>query len=321
MASTETTEQLLNQWKNRADILNLLLLIGGNVVQTAITQMVGYCACRYGHQEASGSSILSFLPPCIPITPVAFFFGWVALTGNLLLSSIGDKKLLPAPERSALLINCANSFQRDNKSWVLERLLRDHELAAPTDDETTSIRIDVFELGPLCKVKMDWVWWLGLITIVAQIAISVVPWTLYRDWGVMLIVLSGNLLVSMTCALPQWRDEKWSVRNFKKDNVFSLTRGNGHKHVMVFIGSPGSPDLDVSLGMIQNLHSAGAARNPSTAGLQINAFKRKETKIGKYSAFEDDTDNTVDLDAALASVAPLKKWMKDDTCDPENMPN
>jgi hypothetical protein len=361
----DTTEELLNQWKNPADILSLLLLIGGNIVQMAITQLVGYCTCRNGHQSPSKLGPRRFLPLCVPLTPVAFSFGWVALSVNLLLSSVGDKKLLPAPERSAMVINCANAYQRDNKSWVLERLLRDHELAVPINNKTDSLRIDIFELGPLRKVRTDFVWWLGWLTIAMQIGIAIVPWVLYGDWGVMMVVLSGNLLVSLTCAPPQWRDEKWSVRGLKKDNVTCLTRGNGHKHVMVFIGSPECPDLEVyatssstprwetspviaaisvlwlclllsvialknnswflvgtgALGMIQNVHAAGAARDPATAGLQMTKFNRKESIVGKYLPFEDDADDNVDLAAALASVAPLQKWMKDDKCDSNKTPS
>ena len=60
----------------------------------------------------------------------------------------------------------------------------------------------------------------------------------------MLIVLSGTLLAAATCYLPQWTKEKWAGRLLSKDNVLCLTRGNGHKYIMVLIGSKGSPDLE-----------------------------------------------------------------------------
>ncbi|KAF1845530.1 uncharacterized protein K460DRAFT_376942 [Cucurbitaria berberidis CBS 394.84] len=361
---SSTSQALLNQWRNPADILSLLLLIGGNIVQMAIAQLVGYCTCRDGYRAAPKSPGRRTSLICIPLTPVAFSFGWVALGVSLLFSSVGDKKLLPAPERSSIVINCANAFQRENKSWVLERLLRDHELSTSIDRTTDSIRIDIFELGPLQKVKTDFVWWLGWLVIVAQIAVAIVPWVLYGDWGVMMVVLSGNLLASVTCALPQWKDEKWPVRGLKKDNVICLTRGNGHMHVMVFIGSPGSPDLEAfatssseprlettpilviisalwvclllsvialknhswymvgtgAMGMAQNVYSAGVARDPATAGLQLTEFQRKKYIVGKYLPFTDDADAEVDLNEALAGVAPLENWMKDDKCNPDKIP-
>jgi hypothetical protein len=101
----------------------------------------------------------------IPLTPVAFSFGWVALSVNFLLSSVEDEKLLPVPERSALDMNCANAYQRDNDSWVLQRLLRDHELAARINNKTDSLRIDISELGPRRKDRTGIVRWLVWLTI------------------------------------------------------------------------------------------------------------------------------------------------------------
>lgn len=60
----------------------------------------------------------------------------------------------------------------------------------------------------------------------------------------MLIILSENLLAAVTCGLPQWTEEKWAGRVLEKDNVVCLTRGNGHKHIMIIIGSEGCPDLE-----------------------------------------------------------------------------
>jgi len=67
---------------------------------------------------------------------------------------------------------------------------------------------------------------------------------IYDDWGIMMVVLSGNLLAAITCALPQWAQEKWASRKLKVDKVTCLTHGNGHLHIMVFIGSKDSWDLE-----------------------------------------------------------------------------
>ena len=180
----------------------------------------------------------------VPLTPVAFSFGWVAFSFTQLLAAFGDRRLMPLPERSAIIINCANAFQRDNNSWVLERLLRDHEARNPAENAQISLRIDIFDIAPLRRPAVDRVWWLGWLTILTQIAIAIVPWVVSDDWGTMMVILSGTLLASITCSLPQWKDEKWACRTLEKDNVVCLTRGNGHKHIMVFIGRAGSPDLE-----------------------------------------------------------------------------
>ena len=62
-----TDQQLRDQWFNPGDILSLLLLIGGDIVQKAIAQLVGH------EVRLPGSSIQ------LSLTPVAFSFGWVRL--------------------------------------------------------------------------------------------------------------------------------------------------------------------------------------------------------------------------------------------------
>ena len=196
-------------------------------------------------QDATDGGKIRLQPSSsIPLTPVAFSFGWIAYGFSQLMSVVGDGRLLPAPEQSAIVVNCANAFERSNSSWMLDRLLRDHEIRAHVKEGEDSIRIDLFEVGPLQQPRPDRIWWSGWITIFAEIVIVIIPWVIDRDWGPMLIVLSGTLLAAATCYLPQWTKEKWAGRLLKKDNVLCLTRGNGHKHVMVLIGSKGSPDLE-----------------------------------------------------------------------------
>ena len=58
--------ELKNQWSNPNDILSLLLLLGPDVIQRALAQLVGR-----------------------RITPVAFSFGWAAYSITALFSAIG----------------------------------------------------------------------------------------------------------------------------------------------------------------------------------------------------------------------------------------
>ena len=57
------------QWRNPKDILSVLLILGPDIVQSAVAQLAGR-----------------------GITPVAFSFGWVAYAASALLSSVGGKK-------------------------------------------------------------------------------------------------------------------------------------------------------------------------------------------------------------------------------------
>ncbi|RDW71668.1 hypothetical protein BP5796_07702 [Coleophoma crateriformis] len=353
------SSDLRDQWINPGDILSLLLLIGGDIVQKAIAQLVGYTIRPFGKNS-----------PKIGIAPVAFSFGWVAYGFSNLISAVGERRLMPTADCPCQVVNCASGFSRTNVSWALGRLLRDHEIrhevdrTNPTDQQRSaksserlaeSLRIDIFELEEPSKPSLDMVWWLGWVTIAAQISIAVVPWALFRNWGVMMVVLCGNFLALLTCALPQWREEKWAGGDFQNsENVTCLTRGNGHLHIMVFIGHKGSPNLEVlatavsnprpetplislvlavlwtcllisvsglkehawflvgigGIGMLQNVYAAGKTRDPASANFHLKKF-RMPTIIAKRQYKKDETtDADVDLDKALADVAPLSEWEK-----------
>lgn len=350
-----TLLELQNQWANPGDVLSLLLLIGGDTVQKAIAQLVGYTFHPFGGRFGIG------------VAPVAFSFGWVAYGFSNLLSAVGERRLMPANDSPSIVVNCSNAFARSNQSWVLGRLLRDHEMrhevdaSNPSNDQLPSkaakgrgesMRIDIFELGLPASPDLDSVWWFGWVTIAIQIGIASVAWVLYRDWGVMMIVLCGNILALLTTSLPQWNQEKWAGRTLRSENVFCLTRGNGYLHVMVFICPKGSWDFEAlatatsiprwetlpisvalavlwicilisvaglkshawylvcvgGVGMLQNVHAAGAARTASTSRFHLKKFSRKPTIIGKRQKIQDDLDSDANLEEAQADISELSKW-------------
>lgn len=343
-----TADELRLQWVNPGDILSLLLLIGGDIVQKAIAQLVGYRIRIPGTEGVS-----------LSIAPVAFSFGWVAYGFSNLLSTIGDGRLMPSAEFQSILVNCSNAFARENQSWVLGRLLRDHEANFEVDPRPVeeggraeSIRIDIFNLEPASSSSLDVVWWLGWLTITTQIGIAIAPWVVYNDWGIMMVVLSGNLLSQVTCALPQWTQEKWAGRKLERDKVTCLTRGNGHTNIMVFIGSKGSWDLETlaigtfiprpetrwislilatlwicllisvsglknhawflvalgGIGMLQNIYAAGKSREPGASNFRLTRFSRAPTIIGKRTTYQDERDADVDLEGDLKRLESLSKW-------------
>lgn len=235
-----STTEFRRQWVNPEDVLSVLLIIGGDIVRKAIAQLVG-CELCLPYQKGTK----------ISIAPVAFSFGWVAYGFSNLLSAVGDQVLMPMPERSCLVVACSNGFTRNNQSWILSRLLQNHEAifkidARPLENggRGESIRIDIFSVEPATGPTFDSVWWLGWVTIVAQIGIAAVPWIISNEWEVMLIVLCGNLLAAITCALPQWTREKWASPILKAEKIMALTRGNGHQHLMVFICPKGTLDME-----------------------------------------------------------------------------
>jgi hypothetical protein len=90
----------------------VLLIIGGNVIQRALAQLSG------GY-----------------ITPVPFSFGWVAYSFNFMFA-IGDKKLMPEPDYASIVINAKSGYTRDNRSWLVGRVLRDFDYWKPKAVET-----------------------------------------------------------------------------------------------------------------------------------------------------------------------------------------
>lgn len=147
---------------------------------------------------------------------------------------------MPRPDSPSIVVNCNNGNIRDNHSWVLGRLLRDHESSHEVDKSQVSIRIDIFASKPIkANPDIDIKWVIGWIVVLLQQIIAVVPWIKDGDWSIFLVTISGTLGALVSGALPQWIDEKWPNIRLQLNNqkIVSLTRGNGHRHVMVIIGS------------------------------------------------------------------------------------
>jgi len=78
-----------------------------------------------------------------------------------------------------------------------------------------------------------------------------VPWVRWGEWGIFLITASGTAFTLATGGLRQWNAEKWAGRRLnkpssvkKKSKAVFLTRGNGHKHVMMLHSSGITWDLE-----------------------------------------------------------------------------
>lgn len=212
--------ELRSQWMNPNDILSVLLIIGGDIVQKALAQLAGH-----------------------RIVPVAFSFGWVAYAFASLMSILGDGKLMPpTTDCPSLIVNGKNGYIRTNNSWVLGRVLRDYE--ATVGDVGKAFTIAVFRSKPVYTGPAnDWLWYSGIVTMVVQCGVATIPWGLYGDWTVFMVTAAGSLLAMGQGALPQWREEKWACRR-KTHKVMSLTRGNGSPLVMVILGGGVGMDLE-----------------------------------------------------------------------------
>jgi hypothetical protein len=173
---------------------------------------------------------------------------------------------MPEADFQCLVIGAKSGHIRNNKSWVLGRLVRDIEKdtdehlkgkEAPHEEETRRNRIEKvggtppihWEALRVCVYSYrdedhhvlhgvpsrDWVWYVGFIVIGIQIIVSLVPWIVYASWGTFLVTIGGTLLSVLTSSLPQWGYEKWACPH--TSTTVALTRGNGCRQVVVILGS------------------------------------------------------------------------------------
>ena len=234
---------LRTTWSSPTDILTIVLIIGGDVVQKALAQTTG--------------------APNIP-APVCFSFGWVAYAFTALIGLVGPGRLMPDPDYSCKLINLESGYARDNFSWAVGRVFRRFETRWVSSE---ALVVEVFktvgeaEWGPGEKGKSEkatygkqkqsyagrpvwgYVRVLSYVVILVQLGIAAVPFALYGNWGIFFVAATGQGLVFATTALPQWRVEKLSCRKASKKNI-ALTRGNGSRYVAVILGNGVGLDLE-----------------------------------------------------------------------------
>jgi hypothetical protein len=174
---------------------------------------------------------------------------------------------------NAMVIGVQSGHIRTTKSWILGKLLRvlndgvdadmnaeqphvppDAQLSKSSVAETgrpwEALRISVFETvdDPVCKhgvPSRDWFWFSGFAVILLQLAIAIVPISLYQEWGTLFITIYGNTLALLEGSLPQWKEEKWSCPKSGGSTII-LAQGNGTRHAILILGKKGAGlDLEI----------------------------------------------------------------------------
>jgi hypothetical protein len=84
---------LPSQWRSPGDVLSVLLLLGGDLVQAAVAEF--------------GSAPYGFCP-------VPFSFGWAAFALSTVLMVLDDGHLLPRQNKPSIVINASNGISRIN---------------------------------------------------------------------------------------------------------------------------------------------------------------------------------------------------------------
>ena len=228
--SPSATALLRQQFEQPAEILGILLIIGGDIIQKAIAQLAGRRTA-----------------------PVAFSFGWVSYSFGALLSVWGDGELLPRPDCASIVVNRKSGNTKQNESWVIGRLIRDLEMEYGKMDhyDNKAFRIIKLEAKDAWTQKLknqeeedvpdpphhDIVWWSFLGCAVVQFGLAVAPMFIHRirNWRILLVTAAGTMLALIHGSLPQWKREKYHCRmtDAGKETTFILTRGNSHRYVFV----------------------------------------------------------------------------------------
>jgi hypothetical protein len=232
-----TSSQLRSQWSNPRDIFSLLLLIGGDIIQKALSQFVGR-----------------------KFKPVAFSFGWVSYAFTAVLFAVGSLKISPDPDCPSILVNCSSGYKRENQSWFLGRLLRSHkswgqrfeghgEDLRSDDGRPHSFTVFVYEFKPNTREEVqgmphnDWAWISGVAVMTLQLGIAAVPAGLYHEWEILLITAAGALLGCVTGLANELSQGSYHARMHSKKKI-ALTEGNGSSEALVFLGGGNGIDLE-----------------------------------------------------------------------------
>ncbi|CAG8957588.1 hypothetical protein HYFRA_00010454 [Hymenoscyphus fraxineus] len=242
--TTYTT--LREQWTTPSDILSVLLIVGADVVKTALAQFNG----QY-------------------FKPVPFSFGWVAYAYSYLLTTVGGLKSMPEAEFKCLLINCSTGKIWDRTSWLLGRILDCYEDVWMPEDVRLRVKardqirqeffalwdrdgeaggmlgfaVAVFSPEETSKQGVpsrDNVVFASITTTFVQLGIAAVPCGLYREWEILVVTAVGTLLAWLMGVLQERSTS--NRRNTKKS--FILTKGPGYGHAIVILGNGHGLDLD-----------------------------------------------------------------------------
>ncbi|KAF3483180.1 uncharacterized protein GIQ15_02504 [Arthroderma uncinatum] len=241
-------------WADPKDILSVLFILGGDLVEHAFAQLVGTA-----------------------VPPVAFSFGCVSYGLSAVVSAIGKNRLMPNTDHPCKIINGETGISFDNTSWVLGRILRDHDYwkhddvrnhlegtitkkwdqmkleSITTHGTCTKIRqprkaglcVSIYkakEIGLGCP-KRDKFDYSGLLTTVGQLVLAAIPLIREGDWSPFLTTLAGAILSVLSGCLRQWRREKWPCCA-KSEKTVILTKGAGCQHAIVIIGDGCGFDLE-----------------------------------------------------------------------------
>ncbi|KAL4780666.1 hypothetical protein BJX76DRAFT_360650 [Aspergillus varians] len=279
-----TSDSFRDEWANPANYaFTILLLIGGDIVNRALAQLVGgwVSPVAFSFVDTRGKPTNSCNSVCA---------GWVSYATSAVSAALGEYRLMPDADTGCSLINGKNAYVRGNNSWVLGRMMRDYEYwmdsavrgktdsllearwkfdqeqerkrASGRDAEGKAVEeihvprptqaglvVSVYKPSETIRAGVpgkDLLFWSGLVVTVLQLGIASIPVGVNGDWGVLMVTGAATLLCYVTGALSQWKVEKWACRRLdtRAKKNFVLTRGNGAQHAIAIVSGGRGLDLE-----------------------------------------------------------------------------
>ncbi len=266
---------LRHQWHHPSGVFSVLLIVRGDVIQKAVAQLAGGAfnitpvAFSFGWVSFGVSTLLSVigegkLMPEVdcPSIVVNVGNGYRRTNSSWVLGRVlRDQELSFSSEYAnpALVVTIFNASGENN----IQVSSRVSQQTNPTDLERAEQPTDGRAKKQQGVPVLDLVWSMGMIVMFVQCMVAAVPGIVKKDWLIFTVALGGTLLALAGGALPQWREEKWSCRkldecdavqeNLPMSKTIILTRGNGHRHVLVICSDGTGLNLEVSCS--QPLHT------------------------------------------------------------------
>lgn len=162
----------------------------------------------------------------------------MAYSFTTLVGVIGDGRLLPPPDYPVKVFNLETAYVRENKNWILGRVLRDNETFMNNSGglNGAAFRISFYKAESRSKRRRLFtseIIWLTMTLI--QLGVAAIPLGMDREWGVFFITFSGIVASILAGGLPQWRIEKLPLKR-SSPKYIALTSGNESREVMIIYG-------------------------------------------------------------------------------------
>lgn len=184
-----------------------------------------------------------------------------------------DTRMTPNPDFPAQVISAKYRHVRDNKAWIIGRLLRDQELSrryaksSDIEDTDDAVRNQDFQMSffrfdqhaKAGDIKRDVIWYSGFAVMLLQLVVSIIPIATRRNWAPVTVTAGGTLLTLLHGAIPQWRSEKWTCST-EIDSTVSITQGNGSRYVMVILANDGDRPKAKCKGLDIEMLASGSKR-------------------------------------------------------------